>query len=103
MISARLDQVLAEQSAARREQPKAASELEAEIAKSDREQVIEKVPTPGSIASPRCGLWMPTARRLPSARLPRYSDQFTDDDPVNLVISRSSLAMVSASSSVVMS
>ncbi len=63
MISARLDQVLAEQSAARREQPKAASELEAEIAKSDREQVIEKVPTPGSIASPRCGLWMPTAIR----------------------------------------
>jgi len=42
-VSARLDQVLAEQSAARREQPKAVSELEAEIAKSDRDQVIEKV------------------------------------------------------------
>lgn len=42
-VSARLDQVLAEQSAARREQPKAVSELETEIAKSDREQVIEKV------------------------------------------------------------
>lgn len=42
-VSARLDQVLAEQSAARREQPKAVSELEAEIAKSDQDQVIEKV------------------------------------------------------------
>lgn len=42
-VSARLDQVLAEQSAARREQPKAVSELEVEIAKSDRDQVIEKV------------------------------------------------------------
>lgn len=42
-VSARLDQVLAEQSAARREQLKAVSELEAEIAKSDRDQVIEKV------------------------------------------------------------
>jgi type II restriction/modification system DNA methylase subunit YeeA len=42
-VSARLDQVLAEQSAARREQPKAVSDLETEIAKSDRDQVIEKV------------------------------------------------------------
>lgn len=42
-VSARLDLVLAEQSAARREQPKAVAELEAEIARTDREQVVERV------------------------------------------------------------
>ena len=42
-VSARLDLVLADQSAARREQPKAVAELEAEIAKTDRDQVVERV------------------------------------------------------------
>jgi hypothetical protein len=41
-VSARLDLVLAEQSAARREQPKAVAELESEIARTDREQVVER-------------------------------------------------------------
>ena len=42
-VSARLDLVLAEQSAARREQPKAVAELESEIARTDRDQVVERV------------------------------------------------------------
>ncbi|OYZ13691.1 MAG: SAM-dependent methyltransferase [Sphingomonadales bacterium 28-64-96] len=42
-VSARMDQVLADQSAARREQPKAMAALEKEIAASDRNQVVEKV------------------------------------------------------------
>ncbi|PTQ10050.1 SAM-dependent methyltransferase [Sphingomonas oleivorans] len=42
-VSTRLNLVLAEQSAARREQPKAVAELEAEIARTDREQVVERV------------------------------------------------------------
>lgn len=42
-VWARLDQVLAEQSAARREQPKAVEELEKQIAATDQDQVIEKV------------------------------------------------------------
>ncbi len=42
-VSAKLDQVLAEGSAARREQPQAVKELEKEIANDGLEQVIERV------------------------------------------------------------
>lgn len=42
-VSARMDHVLAAESPARRESPKAVQELELEIAKSDRAQVVEKV------------------------------------------------------------
>jgi hypothetical protein len=42
-VSARLDLVLADQSAARREQPKAVAELESEIARTDRDLVVERV------------------------------------------------------------
>lgn len=42
-VSARMDHVLAAESPARREAPKAVQELEQEIAKADRAQVVEKV------------------------------------------------------------
>ena len=42
-VSARMDMVLATESPARRESPKAVQELEQEIAKADRAQVVEKV------------------------------------------------------------
>jgi hypothetical protein len=42
-VAARLDQVLAEQSAARRSHPLAVSKLEAQIAASSRDQVVEQV------------------------------------------------------------